>query len=127
MSAEPADAFFSLQRCRSCANAQHYDRPRCLACGSADLALEGPSGRGTIYSFTLVQRSPLPQLGPPFVLALVRLEEGPIVMSHIVGADADALACEMPVTASWKTFDDGTRLAVFHLDDGQDVNAAAAR
>jgi len=118
---------FVVQRCRTCGNVQHYERPRCLRCRSRDLAAEPASGRGTIHSFTLVQRSPLAHLDPPFVLALVRLEEGPIVMSHIIGTDESELRCEQTVTAVWRTFDGGQRLAVFQRDDTQERHAADTR
>ena len=121
------EPYFVVQRCRSCGTVQHYERPRCLRCRSADLAAEPASGRGVIHSFTLVQRSPLAHLDPPFVLALVRLDEGPVVMSHIVGTDASQLRCEQPVAATWRTFDGGDRLAVFQRDDTQERHAADTR
>lgn len=129
MSADIAvdEPFFIVQRCRSCGNVQHYERPRCLRCRSADLAAEPASGRGVIHSFTLVQRSPLAHLDPPFVLALVRLEEGPVVMSHVVGTDASQLCCEQSVVATWRTFDGGKRLAVFQRSDTQERHAADTR
>ena len=120
-------AHFVVQRCGSCGNVQHYDRPRCLRCRSGNLAEEPASGRGAIHSFTLVQRSPLAHLNPPFVLALVRLEEGPVVMSHIVGTDASQLRCDQAVTATWRTLDGGHRLAVFFRDDPQEQHAADTR
>jgi uncharacterized protein len=110
---DAADPFFRVQRCRACGGAQHYERPLCVRCGSGDLEPIAPSGRGTIYSFTVIHRSLLPRWSAPYVLALVRLEEGPVVMSHIVGADTDTLTCDIPVQAQWVTSDDGDRLAVF--------------
>jgi uncharacterized OB-fold protein len=50
------------------------------------------SGRGTVYSFTVSHRG----MGPwsdhaPYVVAYVELEEGPRVLTNVVGADLDAL------------------------------------
>ena len=45
------------------------------------------SGRGTVYSYTITRRSPLPVKGlPAYVVALVELEEGVRVMANLIGA-----------------------------------------
>lgn len=111
-----SEPFFRVQRCSLCGLTQHYERPCCVRCGSRELHLVAPSGRGTLHSFTVVHRSPLPRRwSAPYVLALVRLEEGPIVMSHVVDANEEMLTCELPVQATWMAFDDGERLPVFRL------------
>jgi uncharacterized protein len=102
-----------VQRCLACRHAQHYDRPVCVSCGARDLILEPTSGRASVLSFTVIHRSPLASLRAPYVLALVRLEEGPVVMSHIVGIDPREVACDLPVSADSLMLDDGSTLTVF--------------
>ncbi len=50
------------------------------------------SGRGTVYSFTVNQRGQGPWADhSPYVIAYVQLEEGPRVLTNIVGADPDQI------------------------------------
>jgi len=102
-----------LQRCRSCGNTQHYPRPLCVRCHSDQLDTVAAVGGGTIYSFTAVHRSADPAAALPYVIALVRLQEGPVVLSRIVEADADALRCDLPVALGWEPLPDGRALPVF--------------
>ncbi len=103
-----------LQRCSSCARLQHYPRSLCVVCHSQDLDFIDATGAGVVHSFTVVHRSPDPeQFQPPYVVALIRLDEGPIMMSNVVGIDPDEVYCELPVRVDWRDLDDGNRLPVF--------------
>ncbi|BAL90925.1 hypothetical protein AMIS_57050 [Actinoplanes missouriensis 431] len=90
-----------LQFCRSCRRYQHYPRPICVSCGGDDLWSVEAAGTGTVDSFTVVHRADV-----PYMLARVRLAEGPIVLTHLV--DVDEPRCDQPVRLTWR---DG--LAVF--------------
>lgn len=105
---------FLFQRCTSCNHRQHYPRALCTACGATDLTFDEASGRGTIYSHTTVRRAPHPAFEPPYVVALVRLEEGPVVLTNIVGADE--VRCDMPVRLVWEDLPDGRKLPLFTGD-----------
>ena len=65
------------------------------------------SGRGTVYSFTVTHQNQSPGFREelPYVLAIVELEEGPRIMTNIVGCDPDMLRIGMPVVVQ---FDDVT-------------------
>jgi uncharacterized OB-fold protein len=76
---------FMLQRCRGCAQYQFYPRPFCLRCGSAEVEWAPASGRGVIYAQTTIHLSVIPELEPPYVVALVELDEGPRYTAGIVG------------------------------------------
>ncbi|MGH2828865.1 MAG: Zn-ribbon domain-containing OB-fold protein [Steroidobacteraceae bacterium] len=107
----------TIQRCAACSHAQHYPRMICTACGSTDLRQDDASGRGTIYSYTVVHRAPNPAFTPPYVVALVRLEEGPLLLSNIAG-DPDAARCDVPVSLVWEDLSDGRRLPLFRPAQG---------
>jgi uncharacterized OB-fold protein len=79
-----------LQHCVTCRTSQFYPRPICATCGSAELVDVEPVGTGTVDSFTVVHRA-----GEPYVLARVRLTEGPIVLTHLI--DIGAPRCDQPV------------------------------
>jgi uncharacterized OB-fold protein len=80
----------SLQRCRACGEYVFYPRAVCPRCFGSDLEWRTVSGRGTLHTFTVVHRGlrGFP-LGPPYVIAVVELAEGPRLMTNLVGVDPD--------------------------------------
>lgn len=102
-----------VQRCRRCGHHQHYPRMLCLACGGTDVSFVEASGRGSVYSFTVVHRAPSPAFSPPYVIALVRLDEGPLMLTQIVETDAGDVDCDRPVELRWQPIEDGRHLPVF--------------
>lgn len=103
-----------VQQCTGCGRYQHYPRALCVHCGHAELAYREAAGTGTLYSFTVVHRAPGAAAPPvPYVVALVRLAEGPVVLTNVLAADPDALACDAPVTLAWEPLADGRSLPVF--------------
>lgn len=93
-----------LPRCRQCGPVFFYPRATCPRCLSTDLAWTVVSGRGTLHTFTIVHRGarnfPLPS---PYVMAIVELDEGPRMMTNLVGVTPDPAALEigMPVEVAW--------------------------
>jgi len=65
------------------------------------------SGRAMVLSFTIVRRPPSPAFAyeVPYVVALVTLDEGPTLMTNIVGCAPEKVEIGMPVEV---TFDDWT-------------------
>jgi uncharacterized OB-fold protein len=94
-----------LQRCAACGKFIYYPRPRCPHCFSDRLEWREVSGRGKVYSYTVVRRASSRAFADgPYVLAIVELEEGVRMTSNIV-APAEAVRVEMPVRVH---FDDVT-------------------
>ena len=56
------------------------------------------SGRGTVYSYSIVRQPPdgYAESGP-YVLALVRLAEGPLVTAQLTDCEAEQIAIDMQV------------------------------
>ncbi len=79
-----------IQRCRACARCYFYPRPFCPHCWSTDVEWETVSGRATLESYVVSYR-PAPGFEGrvPYVIAIVTLEEGPRMMSNVVGAGVD--------------------------------------
>lgn len=79
-----------LQRCGDCGTLRFFPRLLCTECGSDHTDWTEVSGRGTVHSFTVVHRAAFPefQAQTPYVVALIDLEEGPRMMTNIVGDDA---------------------------------------
>ena len=80
-----AEGRLLVQRCTACGAHQFYPRPFCLACQDEVEWVEA-SGRGEIYSLTTNHLRMSPELEPPYYVALVRLEEGPVLLTRIVDA-----------------------------------------
>ncbi|MYZ46864.1 Zn-ribbon domain-containing OB-fold protein [Propylenella binzhouense] len=77
-------------RCRQCRSYIWYPRSICPFCMAEDCELVPASGGGTIYSFTITRRgSGAYKDSGPYVLAYVELDEGPRVMTNIVGIAPD--------------------------------------
>ncbi len=80
-----ADGILLLQRCAACGAHQLYPRPFCLTCQSADVDWVRSAGRGHVYSLTTVHVPVVSWLEPPYVVALVELDEGPRLLTNLVG------------------------------------------
>jgi uncharacterized OB-fold protein len=82
-----AEGRLLLPRCKACG--RHFFRPEvaCTHCFATDWQWVEASGRGTLYSHSVVHRAPAPGFAVPFVLAVVELEEGPMMFSNLVGCD----------------------------------------
>ena len=67
-----------MPRCKDCRSWIWYPRPFCPACQSWNIEWLQASGRGTLYTFTIVHK---PSRGwedrAPYVLAMADLTEGP--------------------------------------------------
>src|SRR5712691_7222514 len=89
-----------LQYCEQCQRHQFYPRLYCMHCGSTELHWVEASGRGVIYSYTIIHRNKSPEFmqDTPYNVAIVQLEEGPRMMSNIVEITASDLRVGLPVT-----------------------------
>ena len=97
-----------LQRCADCAKAYFPPRPFCPGCGSRAVEIFPASGRATLYSYVINHR-PRPDMGTaPHSIAVVTLEEGPRMMTNIVGCPQtpEALELDMPLMVRFETFGD---------------------
>jgi uncharacterized OB-fold protein len=90
-----------LQRCRACGEHVFYPRPHCPACLSTELDWVEMSGRGKVYSYTVVRRAMNPAFADdvPYVYAIVELDEGPRVMTNVVNCPPEDVRVDMPVRA----------------------------
>jgi hypothetical protein len=77
------------QRCQACGHVQFYPRRNCTNCQSDKLDLVPSAQRGSIHSFTVVQRPANRAFDGdvPFVIALVDIDEGYRMMMNVIGKD----------------------------------------
>ncbi len=107
---------FLLERCRRCAKVVWYPRGFCPSCASADIEHVPACGRGTVYSYSVVHRGAGEYRGrEPYIVAYVELEEGPRVLTNLVGCDPDSLTIGTRVQMVFELGDDGAALYRFTL------------
>ena len=95
-----------LQKCTACQESYFPPRPFCPACGCRSVEIYKASGKAILYSYVINHR-PRPDMGTaPHSIAVVQLEEGPRMMTNIVGCPQtpEALQLDMPVEVTFETF-----------------------
>ncbi|MEI8400276.1 MAG: OB-fold domain-containing protein [Alcaligenaceae bacterium] len=102
---------FSLPQCQACKAFHFYLRPACPACLSLDIKAVQASGRGSVYSFSIVYRAPSAafEKDVPYVVAIVATDEGPHLMTRLVKVKPENVAIGMRVVVNgWRTRDEPT-------------------
>jgi uncharacterized OB-fold protein len=94
--------------CTACGQPHHYPRSICPLCGSDRTEWREASGRGTIYSYSIMRRVPV-----PYAIAYVTLEEGVTMMTNIVGCDLEAIRIGQPVRVVFTPTDGGPPVPTF--------------
>ena len=100
-----AQGRFEIPRCLSCGRWHFYPRLCCPYCGSQGLQWVAPSGHGTVYSVTIVRRAE-----GDYTVVLVDLEEGPRLMSRVVGIPVEQVRIGLAVRARIDATDEGPLL-----------------
>ena len=92
-----------IQQCTSCTRYYFYPRPFCPNCGSAEVEWRVTSGRATLVSYVINHR-PIPPTDEPLVIALVQLEEGPRMMTNVVGVEPlpENLPLDLPLRVAFE-------------------------
>lgn len=104
-----------FQRCRGTGKPFLYPRAWSPFDFSPDPAWEKASGRGTVFSYTVVYQPPYAAFKAdcPFVMAIIQLEEGPQLMTNILNCDSESVRIGMPVKLCFETRAGGFRIPQF--------------
>jgi uncharacterized OB-fold protein len=104
-----------LQKCSSCGSVMWPVKPRCTNCWSADITWVQVSGKGTLYSFTLMHQVFHPGFADevPYNIAEVDLAEGVRIISNIVGCSNSELQIGMPLEVTFEDITDEVTLPKF--------------
>lgn len=108
------DGELRLQRCDACAEVYFPPRPFCPACSCRDVSVLKASGKATLYSYVINHR-PHPGLDAPYSIAVVTLDEGPRMMTNIVGTPQtpEALSLDMALEVTFEKMNDDITLPYF--------------
>ena len=103
------------QKCDDCGAKVFYPRMFCPECLSDKLSWIQSSGKGTVYSYTVVEsNSPSSFIGDiPYVVAIVRMEEGVQMCSNIIGCNPYDVKCDMPVEVVFEKLNEEFTLPKF--------------
>lgn len=105
---------FMLQRSASTGEWVYYPRMFAPKSGATDLEWTAPSGKGTVYATTVKRmKPPVPSVN----IAIVELDEGPRMMSHVQGIEPDAVKIGMRVKARIVDGLDDNKIVVFVPED----------
>ena len=99
-----------VKRCIACGESHHYPRAICPYCGSDRTEWKEASGRGVVYSWSVLRRVP-----QPYALAYVTLAEGPTMMTNIVDCDLDKIRIGQNVKVVFKPTDGGPPVPMFTI------------
>lgn len=104
-----------FQRCRGTGKPFLYPRRWSPFDFSPDPTWEKASGRGTVYSYTIVYQPPYAAFKAdcPFVMAIVQLEEGPRLMTNILHCDPATVTIGMAVKLCFETRAGGFQIPQF--------------
>jgi uncharacterized OB-fold protein len=103
-----AEGRMVIQGCVDCGAAIFPPRPLCPACWSSAVEWRDASGRASVESFSVVHRAPNESFVAevPYVVALVRLDEGPRLMTNVIGCDPDDVRIDMRVRVVYTEYTD---------------------
>jgi uncharacterized OB-fold protein len=102
-----------FQRCGQCQGSTHTPARVCAHCGSSDLAWVTSSGRGHVYSWTIVWRPQTPEFTVPYVPIIVDMDEGWQLLSNLIGCEHDAVRVGLAVEVELHRLTDTITLPYF--------------
>jgi len=104
-----------LQRCTHCQRLRYPAAVVCPSCLGREAEWQRVSGRGKVFSFVIFHRAyhPAWEHKVPYNVALIELDEGPIMLSNVIGVDNARLAVGLPVQAAFEVIDESLAIPVF--------------
>ena len=105
-----------IQQCKACTENYFPPRPFCPKCGSRDVVAVQCSGRAHLLSYVINHRiNPKWKWKEPYSIAIVQLEEGPQMLTNIVGCEQtpEALVLDMPLQVAFEVVSEDITLPVF--------------
>ncbi len=103
-----ADGLLRFLSCTTCQLIVHPPGPICPACLTRTLEPMPVSGRATVASYTINHQPWISGFDPPYVVAIVEIEEQPSVrlMTNVIGCAPDEVCIGMPVRVAFERYDD---------------------
>jgi len=106
-----------LPKCTDCGHTFFYPRILCPACHSRSIGWVQASVKGRLHAFGIAHQTfnKAYKVPPPYVLAMIELEEGPRMLSNLINVapDPKTIKCDMPVEVVFHPLTDDVTLPLF--------------
>ncbi len=100
------DKEFKYQQCDGCDTIVFYPRRHCTGCTTGTLQWKVSQGKGSVYTYSVVRQSyhPFFRNKVPYAVAWIDLDEGPRILSNIVGVEdaVNDVEIGMKVEIEWE-------------------------
>ena len=92
-----------LQYCRDTGRYQFFGRPVSLFTGRRNLEWREASGKGKVYTFTVVHQPHTSAWNAhvPYIIGSIELDEGVRIMAHLVNCAPEAVTIGMRLRLTW--------------------------
>ena len=109
-----------VQRCRGCGTLRFPARDRCSACLAREAEWLPVSGRGTVFSFAVMHQVYHPGFAAevPYAVVLVALDEGPHMISNVVGVPPSDIRIGTPLEVVFEAVSPEVTLPKFRVARG---------
>ncbi len=106
-----------MQRCKGCMKFRWLPRPMCPHCNSLEHEWTKVSGKGKVYSWTIITHPNHPAAvnKVPYNVAQIQLDEDPdlVLVTNLVGVKNEDIHMDMPVQVVFEEHEPGVKLAKF--------------
>jgi uncharacterized OB-fold protein len=107
-----ARGVLSIQRCATCGRYEWTPQVACSRCYTETLEWTPVSGKGEVYSFSVVHRPQTPAFTAPYVVAIVALDEGVRMLTDLIEVDPESIRVGQRVEVA---FDQQQPVALYHF------------
>ena len=106
-----------VQRCRGCGTLRFPARDRCSGCLAREAEWVPVSGKGTVFSFAVMHQVYHPGFAAeiPYAVVLVALDEGPRMISNVVGVPPSEIRVGMPLEVTFEAVSPEVTLPKFRV------------
>lgn len=112
-----------IQQCQSCTAFHHPGVGLCTACLSDDLKYVPVSGKGHVYSYSVVYDQRVPAFDPlvPYIVATIELDElpGTFLQTNLPGTSIDEVEFDLPVAVTFEEIAPGVRIPQFRVEKAE--------
>jgi uncharacterized OB-fold protein len=104
-----------MPRCDACGKYWFPPSLLCPHCNETKWTWTSTSGRGRIFSYVVYHRIYHPGFADevPYAVAVIELDEGPRMVSNVIGIAPDKLACDLRVQVVYQPITDTITLPKF--------------
>ena len=90
---------FVIQHCKACGAFIFYPRPVCPECFGGEFDWAQASGEGEVLTYSVVYQAPYPAYAPntPYILAVIKLKEGPQMMANVLNCPTKGIKVGLKV------------------------------